>query len=117
VDWRLIALDGQAPRIIRLPTLIVAGDRLNGFGGCTTYTGSIEEPAPGEIVVSPLNRTPTACPPAETKVEQEFLPRLEKVDRYTFFAGQLALSGVYRQNRFQLLLKAYPSRGPENSAR
>ena len=34
-----------------------------------------------------------ACPPAEMELEQKFLALFEKASRYTFVAGQLALTG------------------------
>ena len=109
-EWQLIWLDEQAPQVIRLPTLNVAEGALSGFGGCNSYNGTIKERAPGEIKVSALASTRMACPSAEMDVEQQFLQRLEQVDRYTFVAGRLALSGERGDGGFLLLLSVKPSR-------
>lgn len=110
VEWQLVWLDEQAlPPGVRPPTVIFRGNRMSGFSGCNVYTGSMQERGPGELEVSPVNGTRMACPPAEMNIEQEFLRRLERVDRYTFLAGRLALSGPRGNGRFLLLLRAKPS--------
>lgn len=113
-DWQLVWLDHEAPPPgLRLPTLTLKSARVSGFSGCNMYTGSIEERAPGEIKVSPLNSTRMACPPDAMNLEQEFLQRLGRVDRYTFLAGRLALSGARGDNRFLLLLSVKPAQTAE----
>jgi heat shock protein HslJ len=109
-DWQLVWLDQQAlPPGMRAPTLTLAGARVSGFSGCNAYTGGIEETSPGEIKLSQLAGTRKACPSADMDIEREFLLRMENVDRYTFLAGRLALTGERDGDRFLLLFKSKPA--------
>jgi heat shock protein HslJ len=52
----------------------------------------VKEVSPGEIDIGPPAATKMACPPEQMDLEQRFLAELEKVNRYSFMAGQLALT-------------------------
>jgi heat shock protein HslJ len=102
--WRLTWIDQEAPPAeVKTPTLELRGLRLAGYSGCNHYTGSFEELGPGKVKVAPLAGTRMACAPANMNLEQEYLRRLERVDRYTFLAGKLALSGPRGDSEFLLL--------------
>lgn len=104
--WTLVSLDGQpVPPGCSAPTVQFAGIRLASFGGCNPYMGTIEEIAPGRIKVSPLAGGRAMCSPQAMNLDQEFLARLEKVDRYTFVGGRLALTGEARGAPFSMLFE------------
>jgi len=47
-------------------------------------------------------------------LDQEYLTRLEQVERYTFLAGQLALSGEARGAPFLLVFERKAEEKPES---
>lgn len=103
-NWELMWMDQAAPPPgVKPPTVELIGVRLSGHSGCNRYTGSFEELGPGKIKVSPLAGTRMMCAPTDMNLEQEFLRRLERVNRYTFLAGRLALSGPRGDSEFLLL--------------
>jgi heat shock protein HslJ len=105
--WTLFSMDGQPiPKGCSAPTVQFTGVRLASFGGCNVHMGTIQETAPGEIKVSTLAGGRKACPPVQMNLDQEFVSRLEKVDRYAFVEGRLALSGEARGEPFLLLFDA-----------
>jgi heat shock protein HslJ len=103
-SWELTWMDQEAPpAAVKAPTIELHGLRLAGHGSCNRYAGSFEELGPGKVKVSPLAGTRMACPPASMNFEQEYLGRLERVERYTFLAGRLVLSGRRGDGEFLLL--------------
>ena len=66
---------------------------VRGSAGCNRFTAPVKETAPGEVKIGPAAATKMACPPAEMELEQKFLALFENASRYTFVAGQLALTG------------------------
>lgn len=105
-EWSLIAMDDKVPPPgCNAPTIKFEGRRLSSFGGCSRYTGTVEETEPGQITVSPLAGARGACGSAAMNLDQEYLTRLEQVERYTFLAGQLALSGEARGAPFLLVFE------------
>ncbi len=92
-DWMLVEMDGEPiDAAAKPPTLLVQYGKVVGFGGCNRYTGALKETAPGQITVGPLAATRMACPPAAMALEDKFTAQMNKVTRYSFRAGQLALS-------------------------
>jgi heat shock protein HslJ len=92
-EWQLLRMDGQAlPEGVRPPVLHFELKDVRGFAGCNRFTAPVKETAPGEIDIGPGAATKMACPPAEMELEAKFLARLDKVTRYSFLAGQLALT-------------------------
>jgi len=93
IEWQLVQMDGQPlaagakPPVIHFET-----NGVRGFAGCNRFTAPLEETAPGEIDIGPAAATRMACPPEQMELEQKFLAQLDKVSRYSFLAGQLALS-------------------------
>lgn len=111
--WTLVSMDGQpTPEGCSAPTVQFTGIRLASFGGCNAHMGTIQETAPGEIKVSTLAGGRKACPPAQMNLDQEFVSRLEKVSRYTFVGGRLALSGEARGAPFLLLFERTEVKAP-----
>jgi heat shock protein HslJ len=92
-EWQLLQMDGEAlPEGVRPPVLHFELKDVRGFAGCNRFTATVTETAPGEIDIGPGAATKMACPPAEMELEAKFLAQLDKVTRYSFLAGQLALS-------------------------
>lgn len=92
-EWQLVEVDGQSlPAGVEAPLIHFETDGVRGFAGCNRFTATVKETKPGEIDIGPGAATQKACPPPQMELEQTFLARLEAVDRYTYLAGQLALS-------------------------
>ena len=91
-EWTLVEMDGQPLAAIADPPLIhFERDTVRGFAGCNRFNAPVKETKPGEIDVGPASATRMACPPERMELEQKFLAQLDKVSRYTYRAGQLAL--------------------------
>ena len=67
-------------------------DKVRGFAGCNRFTAPVKETKPGEIDIGPAAGTKMACPQPQMELEQRFLAQLDAVNRYSYLAGQLALS-------------------------
>jgi heat shock protein HslJ len=94
VEWMLVSIDGQAvPAGLKPPVVHFEINSVRGSAGCNRFTAPVKETAPGELAIGPAAATKMACPPAEMELEQKFLALFEKASRYTFVAGQLALTG------------------------
>lgn len=92
-EWQLAQLDGQPLAAGAKPPVIhFEVDSVRGFGGCNRFTAPVKEVTPGEIDIGTAAATKMACPPEQMELEQKFLAQLDKVNRYSFVAGQLALS-------------------------
>jgi heat shock protein HslJ/predicted small lipoprotein YifL len=103
-EWQLVSIDGQPlPAGVKPPVIHFERESVRGFAGCNRFTAPIKETAPGEIDIGPVAATKMACPPAEMELEQRFLAALDKVGRYTFLAGQLALSWTDKDGSGTLL--------------
>jgi heat shock protein HslJ len=97
-DWVLAEMDGKpVDASAKPPTLLVQYDKVVGFSGCNRYTGALKETTPGQIKIGPLAGTRMACPPAAMELEDQFTTRMNKVGRYSFRAGQLALGWEDKQ--------------------
>jgi putative lipoprotein len=93
--WRLVAIQrpgageqpvGPDPRY----TVAFASGRLAGVAHCNRYTGGYEQPAPGELKVSPMAATLMACP--GESIDSEFLRALGGAKRYELRGDRLLLS-------------------------
>ena len=92
-EWTLVEMDGQPlPAGVEAPLIHFERESVRGFAGCNRFNATVKESKPGEIEVGPAAGTKMACPPPAMELEQAFLAQLGKVSRYTFVAGQLALS-------------------------
>jgi heat shock protein HslJ len=94
IEWMLVSIDGQPiPAGLKPPVVHFEVNSVRGSAGCNRFTAPVKETAPGELHIGPAAATKMACPPAEMELEQKFLALFEKASRYTFVAGQLALTG------------------------
>ena len=92
-EWTLVEIDGQpVPQGVDPPLIHVEGGKLRGFAGCNRFTATVTETKPGEIDVGAAAAEKKACPPAQMELEQKFLTQLDAVNRYSYLAGQLALT-------------------------
>jgi heat shock protein HslJ len=74
-------------------TLEVSDDRVAGRAACNRYfaPATAGEP-PGDVSIGAASSTRMACPEPQMAAESRFLARLATVRRFSFVAGQLALS-------------------------
>jgi len=74
-------------------TFEVSGDRVAGHAACNRYfaTATAGE-APGDVILDAAGATKKACPEPQMAAESRFLARLAAARKYSFVAGQLALS-------------------------
>jgi heat shock protein HslJ len=94
VEWQLVSIDGQPVADgLKPPIIHFEINSVRGSAGCNRFNATVKETAPGELQIGPPAVTKMACHPAEMELEQKFLPLFEKVGRYSFVAGQLALTG------------------------
>lgn len=92
-EWTLVEIDGQpVPQGVDPPLIHLEGGKLRGFAGCNRFTASVTETKPGEIDVGAAAAEKKACPPPQMELEQKFLTQLDAVNRYSYVAGQLALT-------------------------
>jgi heat shock protein HslJ len=74
-------------------TFEVKGDRIAGRAACNSFfaTATARE-SPGDLALGAAGATKMACPEPQMAAESRFLARLDAVRKYSFVAGQLALS-------------------------
>ena len=93
--WKLVELRGQpVPTLDREPYLILKaeGGRVNGFGGCNTFTGSYKlDEAASRIRFGQIATTMMACR-SGTEVEKAFHEVLRPVDNYSLSGDRLTLN-------------------------
>ena len=75
-------------------TLEFNGERMSGSSGCNRYFARVKETGelPGDLKVSGIGSTRTACPEEIMGLESGYLEALGDVTRYSFVAGKLALT-------------------------
>lgn len=92
-EWTLVEIDGQpVAKDVDPPLIHVEAGKLRGFAGCNRFTASVTETKPGEIDIGAAAAEKKACPPPQMEIEQKFLAQLVAVNRYSYVAGQLALT-------------------------
>jgi len=92
-EWTLVEIDGQpVPPDVDPPLIHFEEGKLRGFAGCNRFTASVTETKPGEIDIGAAAAEKKACPPPQMEIEQKFLTQLVAVNRYSYVAGQLALT-------------------------
>lgn len=92
-EWQLAQIDGQPLAAgVKPPVIHFEVSSVRGFAGCNRFTAPVKEVTPGVIDIGPAAATKMACPPEQMELEQKFLAQLDKVNGYSFMAGQLALS-------------------------
>jgi putative lipoprotein len=93
--WRLVAIQrpGAAEQAIAADpryTVAFANGKLSGVAHCNRYTGGYEQPAPGELKISPMAATLMACP--GESIDSEFLRAVGGAKRYELRGDRLLLS-------------------------
>ena len=93
--WKLVELNGQPlPKLDRAPWLILeeANGRMNGFGGCNSFTGSYKLDAPASrLSFGQVATTSMACI-SGMEMEQAFYEVLRDVDNYSLAGDHLTLN-------------------------
>ena len=93
--WKLVELNGRpVPALEREPHLILKaeGGRVNGFGGCNSFTGTYElNEAASRIRFGKLAATMMACA-SGMEVEEAFHQVLRSVDNYSLNGDRLTLN-------------------------
>lgn len=93
--WKLVELNGRpVPALKREPHLIfkIADGRVNGFGGCNTFTGSYKlDEVASRISFDQVASTMMACP-SGMEVEQAFHEILRTADNYSLNGDHLTLN-------------------------
>jgi putative lipoprotein len=93
--WRLAAIQrpgaaekavGSDPRY----TVGFANGRISGLAHCNRYQGGYEQPAPGQLKVSPMAATLMVCP--GESIDSEFLRAVGGATRYELRGDRLLLS-------------------------
>jgi putative lipoprotein len=93
--WRLAAIQrpGATEQAVAADpryTVAFADGRLSGLAHCNRYMGGYEQPAPGELKVSPMAATLMACP--GESIASEFLSALGGATHYELRGDRLLLS-------------------------
>ncbi|MBS1212690.1 MAG: hypothetical protein H6R26_1307, partial [Proteobacteria bacterium] len=97
-NWRLVRMGLKEPPLTGTSaTAAFQGGRITGSGGCNRYFARVQEAGPGEISIGPAGSTRMACPQSLMKLETDYLHRLERVRKFGFFMGKLALT--YEEGR------------------
>ena len=92
-EWTLVEIDGQpVPQGVDPPLIHFEGEKLRGFAGCNRFTASVTETKPGDVDIGAAAAEKKACPAPQMDLEQKFLTQLDAVNRYSYVAGQLALT-------------------------
>jgi heat shock protein HslJ len=74
-------------------TFAVSGDQVAGHAACNRYfAAATAGESPGDVTLGPAGATKMACPEPQMAAESRYLARLATVRKYSFVAGQLALS-------------------------
>ena len=93
--WKLVELNGKpVPTLGREPHLILKaeGGRVNGFGGCNSFSGPYElDEAKSRIRFGKLASTMKACA-SGMEVEDAFHRVLQTVDNYSLSGDRLSLN-------------------------
>jgi len=93
--WQLTEFAADAPVVDDVTiTLQLNGDKLVGSSGCNRYFAGLKDgESPGTMIVGPVGGTMMACPGEVSAIERRFLRALEGSTHFSFFAGDLILSG------------------------
>ena len=93
--WRLVELNGRSlPKLDRKPWLILkeADRRMNGFGGCNSFTGSYKlDAAASRLSFSQVAATSMACI-SGMEVEGALHEALRNTNNYSLAGQQLSLN-------------------------
>ena len=87
--WDLDEPAPADPQII----LQYAKGRFSGLGGCNNFFGPVSEgDEPGDLIVGQLGSTKRVCGEPLDGIEKNFIGNLQRVNRFGFLFGRLALT-------------------------
>jgi copper homeostasis protein (lipoprotein) len=94
--WKLVELNGQPvpalPREVHM-VLRAQGGRVNGFGGCNSFSGAyVLDAAASRIRFDQLASTRMACMGGGMEVETAFHQVLNSIDNYALNGDRLTLN-------------------------
>ena len=93
VEWRAVTVAGRVPPAMHVPTLVIAGRRLTGNGGCNHYGANVQV-LDGRLVADELGMTAMACLENDANlVEQAFIGILGAKPLIGFRGDRLVLAG------------------------
>lgn len=116
VEWHLthFTRNHPLPEDVEI-TLKFEDNRIAGSSGCNRYFANIVESQPGSVRVSAIGSTRMACPEYVMAIESRYLQAVAGVMKYSFLAGNLALS--YRSDELiEVLLYADKRRSNRDGA-
>jgi heat shock protein HslJ len=94
VEWRAVTIAGLQPSPRHVPTLRLAGSRVEGSGGCNMYSGGARFDG-GRLVIDGLAMTAMAClDDVANERERQFIEILGSRPLIGTRGGQLVLSGT-----------------------
>jgi heat shock protein HslJ len=110
VEWLLTQLaEGEPAPAEPEVTLVVAREQAGGRGGCNRYFAQLRAgQAPGEISIGPIGSTRMACPEPGQSLEARYLDALGRAAKFSFVAGQLALTSRHDDRIETLRFRARP---------
>lgn len=92
MKWSLAELAENEPVPPQVSVYAVFDEqRLSGSSGCNRYFSDISGDGPDGIVIGPVGATRMMCAESMMQVEDRYLAALQKVRRFGFMFGQLAL--------------------------
>lgn len=93
-EWVLTHWDLEEPVAPEIEiTLRHDGGKLGGRAACNRYSAAASMGAqPGDLSLGPAVSTKMACPEPAMSAERRFLEQLAGSNRFSFFAGELALT-------------------------
>jgi heat shock protein HslJ len=109
VSWSLTQLGANhpVPEGVSITAQFKEG-KLTGSSGCNRYFTDVGAGEGGGIRVGPVGATRMACAGPGMEAESRFLSSLEKVHRFGFLLGQLALSYEGAEGPDSLLFSSSP---------
>jgi heat shock protein HslJ len=91
-EWVLTEIGPGGPVAENPPvTIVFAGDRVTGNGGCNGYFGTVSSGAPGRLAFSAMGATMKMCPDPVSDLERRYLRALAGGSTYGFVAGRLVI--------------------------
>ena len=96
-SWTLVDLPGHVLAGDRVPTLMVAGTRVQGSDGCNRYTAAYKAGSDGTFRVSgTMARTKMACHGLSAMLARDFIAALTRAVRLTIDGSRLTLLDANR---------------------
>lgn len=108
VEWLLTHFGPEEPAPAEPEvTLVVEGSRASGRAGCNRYSGEIRAgDAPGGLAIGSIASTRMACAEPAMALEARYLGALERVTKFSFVAGRLALTSQQEGHLETLLFRS-----------